>query len=119
MVVSGVFFVGLAAVGAFLPGIPTVGPLLLGSYLLTKSFPALEQRLVRNHFFARYLHYLDGSSVMPTKTRISSIVLMWCSIAFSISLIYWTSGGPLWLMVLIAIAGVVGTVFIWQFRRGD
>lgn len=108
---------GLAAVGAFLPGIPTVGPLLLGSYLLTKSSPALEARLVRNRFFARYLHYLDGTTVMPTKTRISSILLMWCSIAFSITLIYWTNGGPLWLVILIAVAGIVGTVFIWRFRR--
>ena len=69
----GIFFVGLGALGVFLPGIPTVGPLLLASFFFTKSFPALEQRLIRNQFFARFLPYLDGSHEMPLRAKIITI----------------------------------------------
>ena len=57
----GFLFVIVAAIGAVLPGIPTVGPLMLASFFLLKSSPALEKRLVRNRFFGKYLAHLDGN----------------------------------------------------------
>ena len=107
----------LAGVGAVLPGIPTVGPLLLGSFFLTKSSPALEKRLIRNRFFARYLPYLDGSKSMSNKARITSILMMWCSIGFSVTLIYFGSEVRTWLIPVVIVAGMIGTVFIWRFSR--
>ena len=74
--VLGVVFVAIAAVGVFLPLIPTVGPLILASVFLTKASPALERRLVRNRLFARYLHYLDGTKELSTRARLTSIALM-------------------------------------------
>ena len=79
----GVVFVAIAAIGVLLPGIPTVGPLLLASLFLLKSSPSLERRLIRNRFFAKYLPYLDGSSEMSFKARLTSIGLMWASICLS------------------------------------
>ena len=115
----GVFFVVFAGVGAVLPGIPTVGPLLLGSFFLTKSSPALEKRMIRNKFFARYLPYLDGSESMTTKARLTSIGLMWVSISFSGVVLYASGKAPTWLLVTLVVAGLIGTVFIWRFgRRG-
>ena len=113
----GVFFVILAAVGVALPGIPTVGPLLLGSFFLTKSSPALEKRLIRNKFFGRYLPYLDGSESMTTKARITSICLMWTSISLSSGILYASNKAPTWLLVTLLVAGVIGTVIIWRFGR--
>ena len=115
--VVGVLLVGLAGIGVVLPGIPTVGPLMLASFFLLKSFPALESRLIRNRFFARYIGYLDGTSEMPIQARVSSILMMWLSIAASALLIYFFGGGQIWLLVTLAIAGLTGTVFIWRFRR--
>ena len=79
----GLLFVIVAAVGAVLPGIPTVGPLMLASFFLLKSSPALEKRLVRNRFFAKYLAYIDGTTPMTNRMRISSILMMWLSISIS------------------------------------
>lgn len=113
----GILLVGLAGIGAVLPGIPTVGPLMLASYFLLKSFPALEQRLVRNRFFARYIGYLDGSTEMPMQTRVASILMMWLSITLSGLMIYFLGPGRGWLLVVLGLAGIFGTLFIWRFRR--
>ena len=118
----GVGFVGLAAVGVFLPGIPTVGPLLLASLMFTKSSPWLERRLIRNRFFARYLPYLDGTSEMPARTKLAAICTMWISITISCLLLSFTSSSlppatSKWLIGLIVLAGLAGTVFIWQFGK--
>ena len=107
----------LAGVGVALPGIPTVGPLLLGSFFLTKSSPALEKRLIRNKFFARYPPYLDGSESMTTKARLTSIGLMWVSIGLSATILYVSNKAPTWLLVTLLIAGLIGTVFIWNFGK--
>lgn len=113
----GVFLVGLAAIGAVLPGIPTVGPLMLASFFLLKSFPSLEKRLVRNRFFGKYIRYLDGTIEMPIQTRVSSILMMWISITVSGLIIYFSGTNQIWLLVTLVIAGLIGTVFIWRFRR--
>ena len=113
----GVVFVAIAGIGVFLPGIPTVGPLLIASVLLTKSNPRLEQRLIRNRFFARFLPYLDGSAEMPIKAKLVSIATMWTSIAISCALLWISKSVPNWVIGLVIAAGIVGTCFILQFGK--
>ncbi len=113
----GVFCVFLAGIGVLLPGIPTVGPLLLASLFFTKSCPALEQRLIRNRFFARYLPFLDGSEEMTAKAKLATIFTMWLSIAISCAILYFTGAGGVWLIAIIVAAGIVGTIFIWRFGK--
>ena len=114
----GLLFVIVAAVGAVLPGIPTVGPLMLASYFLLKSSPALEKRLVRNRFFAKYLAYIDGTTPMTNRMRISSILMMWISITISAAISMTTGKLKFWLIGTLVVAGLIGTVFIWRYRRG-
>ena len=117
MACLGVFFVGVAGVGVVLPGIPTVGPLLLASVFLTKSSPALERRLVRNRFFAKYLQYVDGKEELSPQAKRTSIALMWLSIGVSYSVLHLTGQGRWWLLAILILAGFIGTVFIWRFGR--
>ncbi|MGY8749040.1 MAG: YbaN family protein [Pirellulales bacterium] len=113
----GILFVILAAVGAVLPGIPTVGPLMLASFFLLKSSPALEKRLVRNRFFAKYLAYIDGTTPMTNRMRISSILMMWLSISISAVISMATGDIKFWLIGILVTAGLIGTIFIWRYRR--
>ncbi len=115
--VLGVLFVGVAGVGVVLPGIPTVGPLLLASLFLTKSSPRLEQRLIRNRFFARYLPYLDGTSAMSLRARVIAILLMWSSIGLSCLLLGYFENGFGWLAWSVIVSGLIGTVFIMRFGK--
>lgn len=112
----GVAFVALGAIGAILPGIPTVGPLLLASWFFARSCPPLERILVRNRFFRRFHHYLDHGAEMPFRARVITITAMWLSIGTSIALLYYSGQNRLWLTLLIVVAGFVGTWFIARFR---
>ena len=114
----GLLFVVVAAVGAVLPGIPTVGPLMLASFFLLKSSPALEKRLVRNRFFAKYLAYIDGTTPMTNRMRISSILMMRLSISISAAVSMAAGNIKFWLIGILVTAGLIGTVFIWRYRRG-
>lgn len=113
----GIFFVGLAAVGVVLPGIPATGPLILASVLFTKSCPALERRLIRHRFFGKFHPYLDGKTQMPWRAKLITMAIMWTSIAASCLVFASTSGLPMWLMLVLVISGAVGTWFIARFGR--
>lgn len=114
-VAAGTTFVGIGAIGVFLPGIPTVGPLLLACWLFSKSCPHLEQRLIRNQFFAPFHGYLDGTEALPLKARVVAILGMWTSIAISGWALHY-GGSPGWVVTLLFALGVIGTIFIWRFR---
>ena len=117
LLVTGLALVVLAAVGVFLPGLPATGPLILASICLTKSSPALERRLVRSRFFAPFQQYLDGNAVMPVKAKVIAISMMWICILVSSYFTLRSGAVPTWLVLSIASSGLLGTWFIWRFRR--
>jgi uncharacterized membrane protein YbaN (DUF454 family) len=83
--------------------------------LFSKSCPHLEQRLIRNQFFAPFHGYLDGTEALPLKARIVAILGMWTSIAISGWALQY-GGSPAWVLALLVTLGVVGTIFICRFR---
>lgn len=113
----GLFFVGLGAIGVFVPGIPTTGPLLLASFFFTKSCPYLENKLIRNRFFGAYLKYLDGTEPLPRAAKVSAIGMMWLSIAISSIALCLLPTPAYWTVGICIVLGVVGTWFIWNFRN--
>ncbi len=117
LALAGIICVALGWIGTFVPGLPTVGFLLIASYCFTRSCPWLEQRLIRNRWFARFLHYLDGDLEMPLKARIMALAMMWTSIAVSVTVLMVAGKRNPWLPGTIVVAGIVGTVAIWRFRR--
>ncbi len=116
-VVLGMLSVGLAAVGVFVPGLPTTVFLILGSYFFTRSCPWLEDRLIRNRLFGPYLRYLDGDAEMPTRARVLTILVMWLAVTGSSVLM--ASKGALapWFLITVAASALVGSVVVWRFRR--
>lgn len=113
----GIVFVGLGWLGTFVPGLPTVGFLVMASFCFARSCPWLEQRLIRNRFFARFLQYLDGDCEMPPRARYAAIGMMWASIACSLTVLWLSGRAPWWLFLVIAGAGLIGNIFILRFRR--
>lgn len=114
-VAAGLGFVGIGAIGVLLPGVPTVGPLLIACWFFSKSCPHLEQRFIRTPFFAPFLRYLDGEEAMSVQARLVAIAGMWVSIGISSwGLVF--AGTSNWAIGLLVALGLVGTVFIWRFR---
>jgi uncharacterized membrane protein YbaN (DUF454 family) len=111
----GVLCVALGAVGVVLPGLPTTIFLLLASLLFTKSCPWLEDRLVRNRFFAPYLRYLDGSRAMSRRAKVTAITMMWLMVCLSALTLTRGDARLWWIAALIGGAAVVGTVAILRW----
>jgi uncharacterized membrane protein YbaN (DUF454 family) len=112
----GVVCVGLAAVGVFVPGLPTTIFLILATYLFARSCPWLEERLIHNRLFAPFLRYLDGSTPMPIRAKLATMCIMWAFVALSVLLLGRSLEPQSWLIFMPPVAAVVGTVFIVRMR---
>ncbi|MDX1945370.1 MAG: YbaN family protein [Pirellulaceae bacterium] len=112
----GLMFAGIGIVGILLPGIPTTVPLLVASWLLAKSNPAWERRLLGLPLVRRYLSDWQGSTRMPPRARIWATLGMWTSIA--LSYFAWSDAEltPSRLGLGLVVLGLVGTVAIWSFQ---
>jgi uncharacterized membrane protein YbaN (DUF454 family) len=115
----GVLAVVLGGIGVVVPGLPTTIFLILASWCFTRSCPWLEQRLLRNRFFAPYMRYLDGEAAMSWRGKALSIALMWLFVSLSSLTMLRADRGLAWLAACIVLLGVIGTVFIirWRPRR--
>jgi uncharacterized membrane protein YbaN (DUF454 family) len=113
----GLLFFSIAVIGVYLPGVPTTGPLLLGSFLLGKGNPAMRERLLSHRLFAGHRGYLDGSKAFTPALRCWALLCMWASIAVSCLLMGATPQVGRFGVPASCLGGVIGTVVILLFRR--
>lgn len=112
---AGVVCVVLAAVGVFVPGLPTTVFLIAASYLFTRSCPWLEERLIRTRLFRPFLGYLDGTATMPLRAKVTTLVLMWACVGTSVWMLAGRFGPVHWATLTPPAAALVGTVFIARY----
>jgi uncharacterized protein len=115
----GVFFVGLAALGVVVPGLPTTIFLILATWCFTRSCPWLERKLVQAPLFRPFQPYLQPDAVMPRRARILALAMMWAAITLSLWTLSRTEALSTLAAGLILAAGVAGTVAILRMRRGQ
>ncbi len=109
-VALGVAFVGLAAVGVVLPGIPTTPFLLVASYFLIRSSPSLHARLMRSKTFGPVLD--DWNRHRAIRRRVKRIALACSAAAILLSVI---AGGLPWVArIAVVAAGAYGIYFVWR-----
>lgn len=113
----GLSFVGIGLAGVFLPGVPTTGPLMAASFFLAKSNPALERRLLGMRIFRKYAKYLDGSTPLPRRARLTALGWMWGSIAASCAWLSYGAKTSSMLLLGIVALGMIGTAVILMIRR--
>jgi uncharacterized membrane protein YbaN (DUF454 family) len=113
----GILLVGLGAVGAVLPGLPTTVFLLGASWCFARSCPWLEERLLRARLFRPFRAWLRPGERVSRRTKASSMAVMWIAIAISATLL--VSGDPPRLVVagVVVALGCVGTWFIATHGR--
>ena len=115
----GLISVGLAIVGAVLPGLPTTIFLILASWCFTRSCPWLEERLFRMRVFRPYLKIVRGEEPLSPRARIVSLVMMWAAIGVSLLVLDARCALVPWLGAVLVGAGVVGSIVIARFRRAS
>lgn len=106
----GVTFLGLGALGALLPILPTTPFLLLAVFFFTRSSPRLKAYVLEHPVFGRYLaDYYAGT--MPAAQKIRVIALLWLGILISAYLI----GSP-WAWILLPFIATCVSIHIWLLK---
>ena len=89
--IIGMFFIGLATLGAALPILPTTPFLLVAAGCFAKSSPRLHQKLLANKVFGPMIHDWQQHRTIPLKAKciaLSSIVLSVALSCFMLNNIY-------------------------------
>lgn len=108
-VVLGLFFVGMAYLGALLPGLPTTPWVLLASYFFSRSSPRLERWLKRSPFFGTLIRdWQQHRGIRRSAKMFSTCVIIPVVTASAIF-----APVPLWVRCCIAGLGAVGVSVIW------
>ncbi|MDJ0978629.1 MAG: YbaN family protein [Erythrobacter sp.] len=99
---AGLFFVGLGAIGAALPIIPTVPFLLLAVFCFARSNPAWEQRILDHPHWGPQVRDWRERGAISRQAKVMAIG----SIATGVGFTWLTLGFPwVWISVAVLVVG--------------
>ena len=113
----GILFVGLGAVGAVLPGLPTTIFLIGAAWCFARSFPELSDRLLDTRLFRPFRAWLVPGGRVSRRSKVVSLLAMWAAITLTVHLLLsgdetrWICGSGM------VVLGLVGTWFIVRHGR--
>lgn len=112
--VLGCLFLGLGAIGAALPVLPTVPFLLLAAACFMRGSRRLYRWLMTHPRWGEHVYQYREAHAITRRSKVSAITLLWCGIVVSVWLI------PLWPVkaLLVVIAACV-TVYLARFDELD
>lgn len=113
----GVLFVGLAVLGALLPGLPTTIFLIGATWCFARSFPELSDRLLEMRIFRPFRAWLVPGGTVSRRSKITALLMMWAAITFTVHLAL-RGEAPNWILaVVVVLLGFIGTFFIVRHGR--
>ena len=101
---AGVVCVGLAYLGAVLPGLPTTPWVLLAGYCFSRSSPRLERWLKRSPVFGRLLRDWEEHRGIRRPVKVLAVCLVVTVVTLSVVF----GGLPVWVKWVIGGLAVVG-----------
>ena len=104
----GWFFLGLGAIGAFLPVLPTVPFLLITAWAWSKSSRRLHAWLYGNPTYGPYLVAWDKYGVIPRQAKIAAIGAM--AVGWIVMVV--VAQPAIWIPVVVAIIEIAVGIFI-------
>lgn len=108
---AGLFF-ALAMLGVFLPVLPTTPFLLLTSWCLLRSSPALHAGLRRSPLFGPLLADWERHHGVRLYVKLSALGMLALAVGTSL----WFGDLPRWLAVLLVVLALVGATVILRLR---
>lgn len=118
MAAAGALCLGLGVIGAFLPVMPTTVFVLIGSFLLTRSCPWLEERMLRLPVLRPYAEFVRSKEPMTSRMRWTAMAMMLGSVAVATGVLAATERLTPLTGAILAVLAAVGAVSIALFRRG-
>ncbi|ASP46830.1 YbaN family protein [Cognaticolwellia beringensis] len=107
--ITGIFFVVLAFIGAFLPLLPTTPFLLVAATCFAKSSPRLHKMLLANKVFGPMIYHWQQTRSIPKRAKIIALVSMVLAVAWSSYIL-----PSVWLKALVV--GLVAWPFVFLWR---
>lgn len=104
---GGFFSLGLGAIGAFLPLLPTVPFMILAAFCFARSSPALEAKLLEHRHFGPHIRNWREKGAISRRGKKTALA----AFAFSVGLALLFSPFP-WFLIPVAAALISGT-WIW------
>jgi uncharacterized protein len=108
---AGLTAVGLGAIGAFLPIMPTVPFLLLGAFCFARSNPAWEQRLLDHPSYGPSLRQWRERKAISRRAKVTAIGAM--SVGAAVT---WFTLGVPYIWISLAILVISGS---WIWTRNE
>lgn len=109
--IGGLICVGLGAVGAVLPIMPTVPFLLLATFCFARSNPAWEKKILDHPIWGPQVLDWRERRAISRRSKIIAIVTLIIGAGFS-----WYSLGPPWAYISLGILAISGT---WIATRNE
>lgn len=111
---TGLFFVGLAILGAVLPLLPTTPFLLVAAACFAKSSPYFHNLLLQNKVFGPLIYHWQESRSIPKRAKVIAIISMIIAGAWSC---YVLPNIYLKVLVVVLIAGPA--IFLYRLPTSD
>jgi uncharacterized membrane protein YbaN (DUF454 family) len=109
--VIGCIAVALAILGIFLPLLPTTPFLLLASACFMRGSERMHRWLRNHRLFGEYLRNFEDKRALPLRGKVVTLVLLWVSMVYSISIVK-----PLLLRLLLLAIAIGVTVMILRMK---
>ena len=115
---AGTLSAGLGIIGVFVPILPTTPFLLLAAACYMRSSERFYRWLIDNRIFGAYVrNYIEGRG-MPIKIKISTILLLWLTIALTVA--FAVENMVVRIILLCVAVGVTAHIALIKSRRaGD
>jgi uncharacterized membrane protein YbaN (DUF454 family) len=108
---AGLLFVGIGAVGAVLPLLPTVPFLLLALFCFARGNPVWEQRLLDHPRYGPLLLDWRTRRAIPRRAKWAALIAM----AISVVVTALAAGWP-WILIPLGVMAISGT---WIWTRNE
>lgn len=105
----------LGIIGIFLPGLPTTPFVLLAAACYARASEPFYRWLIGNPTFGPLIVEWRRHHSIPFRVKLVAVTLMSLTICVSI----WTFSGLPWLQALLAIIGIVTSVWLWRIPSRD
>ena len=113
--ITGLFFVGLAILGAALPVLPTTPFLLVAAACFAKSSPYLYQKLLSNKIFGPLIRDWREHKAIPKRGKKIALLSMLLAVAWSCYVLR----DQLWLQLLVIVLVAGPFIFVSKLPLSD
>lgn len=112
LLAAGAVSVGLAAVGVFLPLLPTTPFLLLAAACFLRSSDRLYRWLIMHPWFGSYIRNYREHGAVSRRGKAGTLILLWATLGYTAVMVV----EPAWQRLLLLLIGIGVTTHVLRLK---